>query len=250
MLKALKAETIKLKRKYIFVSVFVMINLELFWLAFAMFFNDSTYVQNGYTTFLYQLPMLNALFFPVAIGVVASRICDMEHKGSTMKLLFTMQKKSNLLVVKFLIVTVYIILLVLYQILFIAVLGQFTGFKDAFLAFEFVLYFISQSVTSVFILLAFLVLALKLQNQFVPFIVGIVTGFLGFLSSFFPPVIMRLVPSSYFMFLGTVGMDWDVETRIVSYYYRGFQWQYLIMLLVLTGFMFIVSTNYFERKEV
>ncbi len=250
MLKALKAEMLKLKRKYIFLSVFAMINLELFWLSFAMFFNDNAYVQNGYATFLYQLPMLNALFYPVIIGVVASRICDIEHKASAMKLLFTMQKKSNLLVVKFFIIAIYIFALVLYQVAFIVMLGQFAGFKDEFLYFNFILYFISQSATSLFILIAFLVLALKLQNQFIPFIVGMITGFLGFLSSFFPPVIMRLVPSSYFMFLGTVGMNWDIETRIVSYYYTAFPWQYLIMLLVLTVFMFVASTNYFERKEV
>ena len=95
-----------------------------------------------------------------------------------------------------------------------------------------------------------LILALHFTNQFIPFITGIILGFLGFMAAFFPDAIMRIIPSSYYMLLSTIAMDWDVETRIVSYYYRDFATSYLIILIILIICVFDFSKHCFKRKEV
>ena len=250
MIKSLKSELLKLKRTHMLFISLGMVLVQLLWLTIAMNYNDSTYIENGYKTFLYQLPLLNALFFPTIIGVLTSRICDLEHKGNCLKSLFTMQKKTDLFNIKFLILSAYIIIIVLFQVIFVYFLSIVQGFLDPFQILDFILYFISQTTTSIFVMSILLISALNFKNQFIPFITGIILGFLGFMAAFFPDAIMRIIPSSYYMLLSTIAMDWDVETRIVSYYYRDFATSYLIVLMILLGCMFTISKYCFKRKEV
>ncbi len=250
MITSLKAEVLKLRRKHILLISLGMILVELFWLSFAMFFNDSDFARNGYQTMLYQLPVLNSLFFPVIIGVMVSRFCDMEHKGSNYKSLFVIQRKAHIFSAKYIISIVFLMLFVFIEVLFVALLGKFSSFHDTFSVVDYTSFFFSQTVTSILVSTIFLVLSLCIKNQFIPFIVGIITGFLGFLSAFFPPIITKIIPSSYYMLLSTVSMNWDIETRIVDYYYVPFKWEYFIAISALSIFSYLVSVTYFKRKEV
>ncbi len=49
-------------------------------------------IANGYSALLYSLPVIEAILMPVMMAVLASRLWDMEIKGSTAKLLYTLQK--------------------------------------------------------------------------------------------------------------------------------------------------------------
>ena len=58
--------------------------------------NHLFFMENGYLMYLYQLPMVNAIFFPLLGMVVASRLCDLEHKGDNLKLLCTLAEKGRI----------------------------------------------------------------------------------------------------------------------------------------------------------
>ena len=45
---------------------------------------------------------MNAIMLPLMLSVIASRICDMEVKGDTMKILFTLQKRTRFFDCKYL----------------------------------------------------------------------------------------------------------------------------------------------------
>ncbi len=250
MMRAWQVECLKLRRKHTLLIALVMLLVELFWLSFALFWNGDTFATQGFQTMFYQLPLLNSLFFPVMIGVMVSRICDIEHKGSHFKSLFTMQKKTALLSAKGALCVLFSALLVAVQIGFVVLLGQLAAFEDALLWTDMLSFFLSQTATGSLLVVLFLVLALSFKNQFIPFIVGIVVGFLGFLSAFFPPVIMRLIPSAYFMYLSTVGMDWQVDTRVVTYYVEPFKWGSFGGICAVTALLFALSLLFFNRKEV
>ena len=51
-------------------------------------------LARGYSYTLYQFPLLNVVLVPVMTAVIASRLCDMEIKGNTLKLLCTLQTVS------------------------------------------------------------------------------------------------------------------------------------------------------------
>ena len=102
MIKLIKCEYMKTKRKHIFLTTFALLVLMGMWAFYGTSSKDmSDFIrQNGYTMFLYQFPLVNAIFFPLLCTVIASRLCDIEHKGGNFKLLCTMEDKGKILDVK------------------------------------------------------------------------------------------------------------------------------------------------------
>lgn len=44
----------------------------------------------------YNLSLIDAIFLPVSVAVIASRNCELEHKGTTLKLLETLAAPGRL----------------------------------------------------------------------------------------------------------------------------------------------------------
>lgn len=249
-IKAFTIEVYKIKRLKLPLILVSMISVQVLWIAEAM--NDAIdeVILLGYTSCLYQIPMLNAIFLPVFIGVLVSRICDMEHKQNSFKQLFTMQDSKQLFATKFIIISLGVVLAITLQICSIYGIGQFYNFGDAFNLKDFALYFLSQSICSIFLVLLIQIFALIFSNQFIPFVIGLLAGFLGLVSMFFPPWLMRLVPSSYYGLLSTVGMNWDASTRIATYYSKTFPIFDFIRLMVVMILLYIIGRVIFSKKDV
>lgn len=71
----------------------------------------------------YNLPVMNTLLMPLMISVIASRVCDMEVKGDTLKILYTMQKQESFFDFKYLNCLRYITVFVIGQGLMILFFG-------------------------------------------------------------------------------------------------------------------------------
>ena len=95
MIRLIKCEYKKTKRKHLFFTAFAALVLMSVW-AFYGDMSSDFIRRNGYSMFLYQFPLVNAIFFPLLCTVIASRLCDLEHKGSNFKLLCTMEDKGKL----------------------------------------------------------------------------------------------------------------------------------------------------------
>ena len=57
---------------------------------------DPEELANGYSALLYSLPVIEAILMPVMMAVLASRLWDMEIKGNTTKLLYTLPSRRSL----------------------------------------------------------------------------------------------------------------------------------------------------------
>ena len=53
-------------------------------------------LANGYSALLYSIPVIEAILLPVMMAVLACRLWDMEVKGNTAKLLYTLQTRRSL----------------------------------------------------------------------------------------------------------------------------------------------------------
>ncbi len=74
---------------------------------------------------------MNGLFMPIISAVVASRICDMEHKGSTWKMLVaTNVERKQLYAAKYICINSLMLYAIFAQILFIIVFGLIKNFPD------------------------------------------------------------------------------------------------------------------------
>lgn len=90
MIRYLSLEFYKIRRRGVFLTALLLCGVEGAWTAYSV---QSYFEENGanliWNNLFTNLAMLHGLFLPLAIAVLSSRICDMEHKGDTWKLLGT-----------------------------------------------------------------------------------------------------------------------------------------------------------------
>ncbi|MDR3891050.1 MAG: ABC transporter permease, partial [Blautia sp.] len=94
-MRELTAEHQKQKRRRIWLIPLGFLVILYLWISVS---RNSFYADDlamGYSFLLYQLPLLNVVLVPVMTAVIASRLCDMEIKGNTLKLLYTLQKREK-----------------------------------------------------------------------------------------------------------------------------------------------------------
>ena len=48
----------------------------------------------GYKNLFFEIPIMNCILMPIMLAVIASRLCDMEIKGDTFKLLYTLENRN------------------------------------------------------------------------------------------------------------------------------------------------------------
>lgn len=205
--------------------------------------------RTGYTMLFYQLPVMNAILLPLMISVTASRICDMEVKGDTLKLLYTVQKPGSFFDCKYLNGFRYLVFFTFGQgllILFFGSIKKFGGFRAG----DFFLYLLTVLTVSAVILIIQQTLSLLSENQLFPLVIGIAGSFLGLFSMFFPAPVARFVLWGYYAVFSTVGMDWNKDTRIIHYYEIPFPTRKFILFLAFGIFVFLLCRIVFTKKEV
>ena len=174
----------------------------------------------------------------------------MEHKGNALKTLFTMEKPGSLFAAKFVLTGLYLLFAVMLQAASFLLIGGMYGFTETPPVSDLLLYTLSQWLASLFLALVIEILSLRYVNQFIPLVCGLIGGFLGLMALFFPPSVMRLVPSAYYGLLSTVRMNWEPATRATEFYYIPFSvWDCLLLVTVGVA-VFIIGTVRFQKREV
>lgn len=249
-MRALGIEWYKTRRRGFWLLTLAMSAMVFLWMSIGL--RDMTEAEKaqGYAYCLYQAPILSSIVMPVMIAVMVSRQCDMEHKGSAMKELFTMQTRRSLFGAKLVCAGTYLLAAVLLQAGSFLVLGRVYGFTEALPVGNMLLFVLSQWLVSLFLALVIQVLAINYVNQFIPMAAGLIAGLLGLMALFFSPVVMRLVPSAYYGLLSTTRMNWDPASRDIEMYYVGFSAADCAVLFVLGLVIFIAAMRRFSRVEV
>jgi len=87
-------EFYKLRRKHILSMITIFIGAEILWAFMAISMSMSRNPESiKWEAIITVISSMNGLFLPIISAIVASRICDMEHKGNTWKLLLSTNKK-------------------------------------------------------------------------------------------------------------------------------------------------------------
>lgn len=247
---SLRLEFKKIKRKHFPLIVLGTIGLQCLWLLWSFRNATPAALAQGYTSCFYQLPIINAIILPLFISVLVSRLCDLEHKGHGLKALLPIQKAGRLFDAKFICTACYLFMALVLQTAIIYVLGMVIGFTDQPLIIDFTIYFISQFLVSLFVTALIQIVALKFVNQFIPLIVGLISGFLGLTSMFFPGWLMRFVPSAYYGLLSNIQMDWNRSTRVVTYFHGNYSVPDFILIIGMLAIVYLSGRYFFTRREV
>lgn len=246
----LKLEFYKCRRRKIVLVCAAVLAVELIWMGAFFTRQDAEDLKWGWMLLLYNLSMVDAIVLPISVATLASRNCELEHKGNTWKLLETMASPGRLYAAKLAWgALVLAILLVIRATLFVAV-GIVQGFQGGIPWGRFGLFTLISWAVSMMVFALQQGLSLRFANQAAALVCGIAGSFLGILSMLFPPALTCCVPWGYYGLLALVGMDWDADTRITSFYWRWPEPTDLLLLCLWATVFLVVGRTLFVRKEV
>ncbi|MBC3797798.1 ABC transporter permease [Acetobacterium tundrae] len=250
MREAIGMEALKTKGRKIWLVVAVMMGVQMLWAGWAISNKDANDLVQGWLFFLYQFPMLNCIIMPVIAAVVASRLCEVEHKGQTFKLLETIVPANRIFDAKFIWGSIYMFGAALGQVAIMIGMGLMLhfggpvpwgalgGYLFFTLAVSLTIYAFQQVVSMLF------------ANQMVPMTLGLVGGFIGLFSMFFPQGFQKFILWSYYGVLMQIGMNWDQNTRAIDFYWTAIDWSGFVLLFVFFGLIYGIGRILFVRREV
>ncbi|MFR8548920.1 MAG: ABC transporter permease [Lachnospiraceae bacterium] len=245
-----RAEKQKSRRRYIWSIPAIFWGFEFLWALWQLSTASSDDMRHGYTMLLYNLPMLNVILLPIMCAVIASRLCDMEIKGDTLKLLYTMQKRTVLYDCKYLLGLKYLALFSLGQGALLPLCGMLYPIREQLDPVQ-----LAQSVVVVFTVSALVLcvqqfLSMHSRSQILPLVTGLAGSFLGLFSMFFPADISRLILWGYYAAFSVIGMNWDAATRYIEYYDIAFPAAKFAVFLCFTVAAYLVTRTFTAKKEV
>ena len=244
------AERIKARRRHVWAVTAALGLALLLWGTFNLRNADVEDLAAGYSTLFYQIPLLNTVLLPLGLAVIASRLCDWEIRGNTLKLLCTLQKKSAFYDCKLLMGLGYLFSIALMETAGILAAGVFYHFTETLDVRLLLLHFTEIMAAGTALYIFQQTLSLLWKDQLLPLAMGLVGSFAGLFSLFFPKGISRLVPWSYFCQFTPLAMDWDPETRVQTFYATPFPTKLFLGFLAATVCVYILGRTLFLRKEV
>lgn len=253
MMRTLQLELYKLRRRGVLVTLAAILGGELgfLWMGFS---NDSS-IQKlhglgelGWGFLLTQALMLHSLFFPILISVLASRICDIEHKGNTWKLLVcSNQRLGSLWNAKFGLI---------FSLLALAQGAEFGllllhGTRIGLSGFPVRTYLATYGgclLVNFTLLTLQMFLSMYFQNQLIALSAGMLGGFVGILSMLMPAPLRRLFPSGYYTELCPAGSGLDQAGNLQLFHLRQ-NWLPVLLLFALGVLLFLWAKLRLERRE-
>ena len=249
-IRQMRAEKLKARHKNAILVPLGFLLFQILWAIWQISSMDPQELPDGYMMFLYQLPPMNAIMLPLMLSVIASRICDMEVKGDTMKILFTLQKRTGFFDCKYLTCLKYLLVFVAGQGVMLPVLGTVNHFGSLKISL-YLLYLLVTFTVSAVILCIQQFLSLISENQLLPLGVGLAGCFLGLFSMFFPAPVARLVLWGYYALFSCVGMNWDSEiNKILGYYEIPFPTVSFLLFLAAGVLIYLICRTIIQKKEV
>ncbi|MBR5319911.1 MAG: ABC transporter permease [Peptococcaceae bacterium] len=253
ILELLRCEFRKTRRRYLIAAALIMTVLQLCWCLYGECTEEI--VTHGWMLFLYQFPLVNAIFLPLLSMMIASGLCDIEHKGTMLKQLFTCTERNRLFDAKLLYGLLLITACVLLSWMVIVLYGFLHRFEGPFPLKLYLLYFLFTLCPTIMIYLIQHTLSILFQNQTIPCFTGIIGTFCGVFSMFLQniPWLRKLLPWGHYGALQFVGMfGWTKETRYEYVYFETMHtdWLFFLALILSACLLYLIGRNLFSRKEV
>ena len=242
----------KVRRRKIGLLVGAFILLIFVWVTWAMGDASEDRIYDGWRECFLQLGLVNTILLPTMTAMLASRLCDAEVKGSTLKLLCTIEKKGRLFDLKLLTGAVYLLFFMAAEYVMMAVLSLTLGFGRPLEGVHLLYFFLENYTCSIAILILQQVLSFFYENQIIPLAAGLFGSFVGLFSWFFPGnVFFYLVVWGYYAKLGFINYTWDETTRIMTYYNVPFNLPgFLLLLAALIAGYGVGKYLFVTRKEI
>jgi len=199
-MKYLCLELYKLKRRKVFLTFFLILGMELLFV-FSNYGNNSNFLSMisdpnapAWEDLIIGHAAMNGLFFHMLAAVVASRICDMEHKGNTWKLLECNNESRNTIwLCKFTVVAALMLAAILIQVFVVVAYGNAVGIVQPLPVKTLLDYAVGTIMVTFVVVTIQVFFSLVFSNQLVPMSVGMIGALIGFISTLLPAGIRNIL---------------------------------------------------------
>ncbi len=256
-MKYLRLELYKLKHRGVFLTFLLILGVELLFV-FSNYGNNKNFLSMvsdptapAWEDLIIGPAAINGLFFPILAAVIASRICDMEHKGNTWKLLeCNNQNRKSIWFCKFTIVATLMMLAILIQAITIVAYGTFVGIVQP-LPFKTLFGFVLGTAMITFVVVTIQVFfSLVCTNQLVPMSIGMVGALIGFISTLLPPGIRNILIWGNYAELMVLGQDTSSgNLQSAGFVVRNINFVPLAILFAVGLVVYAVFRKKFEKYE-
>jgi len=212
-MKIISIELYKLRHKRITLMLILFLFVEIAWTFMATSKSISRNPENATWEMLIAIiASMNGLFLPILTAICVSRICDMEHKGDTLKLLLsTSMKRGELYAAKYVSAAILMLLVSILQIFSIMIFGIINNFKESVPLFLFVRLLIGTTLTSLIVIAFQQWISMAVKNQAFSLCLGMIGGFIGMTADLFPAKVRSLFIWSYYTGLSPVTQSYANE---------------------------------------
>ena len=250
MLRSFHAELQKAHRRHDLLLCLLVPLIMILWVG-GLAPSDPGELANGYSALLYSIPVIEAILMPVLMAVLASRLWEIEVKGSMPKLLYTLQERRSLFAGKAAFGLLEILLVTLLEMGAAVLLGIVHGYTEAFPTGQLCYLFVCTLAVDAMLFFGEFLLMLWVGNPLPALCVGIVGALVGLFSAFMPPLVSYFVPFGYYIPLSAYEVaNWDKATHTVTYGTRPFNWGLLAFTLALGAVLFALAWRKVQDEEV
>ena len=256
-MKYLWLELYKLKHRKVFLTFLVILGVELLFV-FSNYGNNNNFLNMisdpaapAWEDLIIGPAAINGLFFPILAAVIASRICDMEHKGNTWKLLeCNNQNRKSVWFCKFTIVSALMMLAIFIQAFIIIAYGNSVGIVQP-LPVRTLLGFVLGTAMITFVVVTIQVFfSLVCTNQLIPMSIGMIGALIGFISTLLPPGIRNILIWGNYAELMVLGQDTSSgNLQSSGLVVRNINFVPLAILFVVGLVAYVVFRKRFEKYE-
>lgn len=246
----LQMEFRKIRRKRIGLTMCALLGIQFAWLLWATSNPTEKELLQGWLAHLQTQPLLCAIMMPTVMSILASRLADIEHKGNTCKQLKTLRTAGTLYRAKVLCGFLFIIAMTAANFLFLLLLGCKHGYVGNPDPKAYLSAFVLQIACCFSLYLLQLDLSILFFNQMIPLVVGLCGSMLGVVLMFLKTY--SFLPWGGFLSSALVMMDWNPDTKAITYYYRDYtpiELFALAMIFVWIVIFYTVGSILFTRKE-
>ena len=250
MMNYVRLELYKMRHKHLYTMITLVIMVEIAWafmsLSIAISRNASIV---GWKDIIMTFSSMNGLFLPIICAVVVSRICDMEHKGNTLKLLMsTIAKTHNIFFSKYVCECILLFYASVLQVVFIIIFGSIYSFEQPVPYILLLKFMAGTMITNLVIISLQQWISLTIKNQAFALCIGMIGGFIGMTGDLFPMGIRRLFIWSYYSNLSPVTYDYVNDSMI--FVTRNTEAYLLVMIIGMGLIIYTLGNLSFCRKEV
>ena len=125
MLKTINLEFFKMKRRKFLIPIFLITLVGLLWFSIISIKElNITDTKYGINMFISNMLTVNSMICPILIGILCSRIVDIEHQGNTFQLLNTSKQSIfNLFISKISVATMILFIIDIAQLITIILIS-------------------------------------------------------------------------------------------------------------------------------